>query len=137
MGCDALTEVAGRVDGARVVGACGLVVLGRFAAGLGLIALLETVALAGSSGAVFDHLLNHRGGAGCCLAAVLVAGALASVALHETSVLNTVVGGVDANTALAFLHNNCKDESGVDASFAGDRLDASVNVACFVIRVVA
>jgi hypothetical protein len=59
------------------------------------------------------------------------------VALHKTSVLNTVVGGVDTNAALAFLHNNCKDESRVDASFAGDRLDASVNVACFVIRVVA
>lgn len=82
-------------------------------------------------------MLDHGGGAGSCLAAVLVAGALASVALHETSVHDTVVGGLDANAALAFLHNNCKDESSVDASFAGDRLDASVNVACFVVRVVA
>lgn len=137
MGCAALAEVAGRVDGARVVSAGGLVVLGRFCAGLGLIALLETVALVGSSGAVFDHLLDHAGGAWSCLAAVLVAGALASVALHETSVQNTVVRGLDTNAALAFLHNNCKDESSVDASFAGHPLDVSVNVVCFVVRVVA
>lgn len=120
VGCAARAEVAGGVDGARVVGARGLVVLGRSGAGLSLKALLETIARGGSSGAVGDHLLDGGGGAGSCQAAVRIAGALACVALHETGVQNAVVGGLHANAALAFLHNNCKDESSVDASLAGE-----------------
>lgn len=59
------------------------------------------------------------------------------MALHETGVLDTIVSGVDANAALALLHNNCKDETRIDASFASNFLNAAVDVACFFVGVVA
>lgn len=132
-----LTEVAGGIDGAGVVGASGLVVPGSLLAALGGEALLQTITGGSACGSVTDHSADHVGSAGSGLGAVLVTGASSIVALHQTGVLDTVVGGLDADTALALLHDNGKDESLIDIGFLGDIQNARSDVGSFFVGVVA
>ena len=94
--------------------------------------LLEASAMSSSGSAVADHEEDLVKGAG----ADLEAAALTVVGLHETRVDDAVVGGVDADAALALLHDYREDEAGVDASLAGDLPDGSVDVGNLLRRIV-
>lgn len=59
------------------------------------------------------------------------------MALHQTRILDTVVGGVDSNTALAFLNDNGKDESSINACLGGDCVDSRFDICGLLLRVVA
>ena len=128
-----LAEVTGGIDGAGVVGTGGLVVLCDLASALCLVALLEAIASGSSGGAVLNHLLDHAGWA----RVDADAGSGAVVALHQASVLHAVVGGLDADAALALLHDDCQDEALVDAAGAGDRFNVFVDLVRFRVAVVA
>lgn len=53
--------------------------------------------------------------------------------LHETRVDDAVVGGVDADTAVALLHDDSQDEAGVDARLAGDLGDGGLHLGHLVL----
>jgi hypothetical protein len=58
------------------------------------------------------------------------------VALHETRIPDTIVGGGRSHTAIAFLHNDRKNKSSINTRRAGDRLDAVVHIVDLVISVI-
>jgi hypothetical protein len=113
------------VDATRVVEA-GSAVEVLIGAGACLVnAVGETVAIVRTGGSLADHLgddtrrarrLNLAG-------QVRVAGSVAVVALHETWIADTVVGGVDAYAAAGLLEHDGKDEAVVNTSLPGDLLD--------------
>lgn len=133
---DALTQVPRGSDRARVVAAGSLVVGRDAAAALLSETLLQTIASSGTLGAVLDHLQDLALRAWALHIGTVVAGAGAVVALHETRVVDAVVGCRDTDTAVAFLHDDGQDEARVDAAGLGDRVDAVLDVVDFLVGVV-
>lgn len=126
---DTGAQVTVRSNRAGVVAASGLVVRSSIAgATVGGDELLQTITVGSTHGTVTDHLLDLGGRAGVLDRAVDVAASLAVVGLHETGVDDAVVGGLDADTAVALLHNDGQDEAGVDARLAGDLGDGGLHI---------
>lgn len=132
-------EVPARRDRARVVHAGRNIVL-AVVRGAGL---LDQVSQAGAAratrdpvGAVLDHLGDLRGRARVLDDAVVVASALAIVALHETRVPDATVGGVDADAAIALLHDDREDESRVDVGGRANAGDGGLEVVILLVGVV-
>jgi hypothetical protein len=112
----------------RIVAAGSLVVGARvIVTTLGLHALLETTR---TSSAVLNHTVNLviRAGGDRVLAGGIVASMCAFVALHQARVVVSEVGGLDTDTALAFLHHDRHDVASVHVALLGDRLDSFLNV---------
>ena len=99
-------------------------------------ALCQAIAVASTSCAVVDHLLDGAGRAGVLHATIVVACRGAVVILHQSWVAYAVVGRRGAHTAAGFLHDDGEDEAVVDAGLLGYRLDAVVNGAYFGAAVV-
>lgn len=126
---DAGAQVTVGSNRAGVVAASGLVVRSNIAGTtVGGNELLQTITIGSTQGTITDHLLDLGGRAGVLDRAVDVAATLAVVGLHETRVDDAVVGGRDADTAVALLHNDSQDEAGIDAGLAGDLGDGSLDV---------
>ena len=53
----------------------------------------------------------------------------AGVGLHDARVADAVVGGPDADVAAGLLHDDAKDDTGVDAGLGGDLLDGGFDKA--------
>ena len=120
---DALAKVSAWSDRARVVHAGGDVVLAVIGgASLGD-ELLQAVAVRGAICAILDHTGDLAHGARVLDVAGVVAGAGAVVALHEAWVPDAVVGGRGAHAAIALLHDDGKDEAGIDARRGTNILD--------------
>ena len=86
------------------------------------IQLLQTIPRLGALGAVANHLENAALG-------VVGVESDAGVGLHDTRVTDTVVGGTDADVAAGFLHDDAKDDAGIDAGLRGDTLNGSLDEA--------
>lgn len=56
--------------------------------------------------------------------------------LHETGVADAVVGGVDSDTALGLLHDDCEDEAVVDLGGLGDGFDSGFDDGVLFVGVV-
>jgi len=112
-----------------VSGRVGTTVVAR---GLGE-GLLDTVTGGGTGSAVRNHLADRA------VRARVDAGARSGtvVRLHETGVDDTVVGGGDADAALALLHDDGEDEAGVDAGLAGELVDGLADAVNLISRVVS
>lgn len=122
---DTVSQVPARGDRARVIHAGGDVVL-AIVAGPGLRdELLQPRAVGRAISAVLDHTGDLGAGAWVLDVAAAVAGPGAVVALHETRVLDAIVGGRSADATVALLHDDGEDEAGVDASRCTDSLDCS------------
>lgn len=65
-----------------------------------------------------------------------VAGSGASMALHETWVDNSVVGGGYSYTAVAFLHDDSENKTRINSGTAGNGLDRARDTVHLVISVV-
>lgn len=91
------------VHGPRIVSAESLVVVV-----VSSIQLLQTISGRCSFSTITNHLEN---------AALRVAGIESdtSVGLHDARVADTVVGGTDTNVAARFLHDDAKNNAGIDA----------------------
>lgn len=133
MSGDSLTQVAGAGDRSRVVHSRSDVVLGDVVGASLRDELLEAVTFRSARGAVLDHLRDLVRGARVLDAAV-VARSSAVVALHETGVDDSIVGGGSAHTTVALLHHDGENETRVDASRLADRLDAVGHVAHLLLR---
>lgn len=124
MGGDTVLELAGGGDGARVVDAGGAVE-GRDVTTAGLVdAVGKTVAVVGAGGTLADHPVDGVVGARGLDVAVVVAGVVAVVVLHQAGVADAVVGGAHADAAARLLHDDGEDEAMVNTSAAGGLLDA-------------
>ncbi len=126
---DAGAQVTVGGNRAGVVAASSLVVRSSIArATVGGDELLQPITIGSTHGTITDHLLDLGGWARVLDCTVDVAATLAVVGLHETGVDDAVVGGVDAGTAVALLHNDSQDEAGIDAGLAGDLGDGGLDV---------
>lgn len=135
VGGNAAVEVAIGGDGTGVVDTRSLVVLvDVLAAGL-LDSPLETD-LAVETGTIRNHALDLIVGAGDNTLAAGVARALALEGLHESRVVEAVVGGRGANASLGLLHDNGEDEFGLDTTLGRDLLDGLLDVVGFFLAVV-
>lgn len=124
MGSNTVLELASRGDGARVVDA-GSAVKGGDIAPAGLVdAVGETVTVVGTSSTLADHLVDGSRRARVLDIAIVVAGAGAVVVLHQTGVANTIVGGLNTDTAARLLHDDSQDEAVVNTSGGSSLLDA-------------
>ena len=132
---NALSQVAGWGDGTRVVDASRLVVLGDLVPSCLLDTLLQASAAGGACRAVLNHLVDGTGRAGGLDIAV-IARALAIVALHETRIDHAVVARRGSHAAIALLHDDRKDEPGINPCRSGNGLDAVGDVVDFVVGVV-
>lgn len=79
--------------------------------------------------------MNLGHGAGS-LRVSIVARTSSVVALHETRVVDAVVGSLDADTTVALLHNNSQDEARVDAGRLSDGADSALDIVDLIIGVV-
>lgn len=121
---NAVLELPGARDAARVVQARGAV-KGRDVAAAGAVDdLREALARRGARGALADHLVDGVVGARVLHPAVVVAGALAVVVLHQARVADAVVCRRRAHAAARLLHDDGEDEAVVDAGGGGGLLDA-------------
>lgn len=77
---------------------------------------LQARASWGPFDAINDHLENLTLGTRILNNSILVAGPRALVTLHQSRVDYPVVGGLDTNAPLAFLHNNWQDEVRIDTA---------------------
>lgn len=119
----AVLQGAGARDVARVVHARGAVKGRDVAAARAVQDLRQALAGGGAGGALADHLVDGAGGTGVLLVAVLVAGGLAVVVLHQAGVPHRVVGGAYADAAARLLHNRGQDEAVVDTGGLRGLLD--------------
>ena len=123
VGSDTVLELASGGDGTRVVDSSGAVE-GRDVATTRLVdAVGETVTRVGSGSTLKDHLVDGLVGARVLNPAVVVAGSLTIVVLHQTGVANSVVGGVNADAATRLLHDDGENEAVVDTSGGSGLLD--------------
>jgi len=126
-------EVSARIDGAGVVDAGGFEVLAVIGSSRACDALLQAIPGTSSSRTILDHLSN-LGLRTWVLDRGVMASSCAVVALHETWVAHTVVGGWGSNASVGFLDDNCENETRVDAGGCGDGCDGALDVADFVGR---
>ena len=132
---NAAVEVAIGGDGTRVVDTRGLVVLVDVLAGGLLDSPLETD-LAVETGTIGNHTLDLIVRAGNNALATGVARALTLEGLHQSRVVEAVVGGRGANAALGLLHDDSENELGLDTALASDLLDGLLDVVRFFLAVV-
>lgn len=94
--------------------------------------LLETFAMWCAVGTLLDHGVNLAR-----WTRVLIMTARATVMiLHKAGVSHAIAGGVDAHTALGFLHNRCQDESSIHLGGVSHGVDRAVDVFDFLWRIV-
>lgn len=74
--------------------------------------------------------------AGVLDGAVLVAGTGSVVALHETRVDDTIVGGLDTDTAVGLLHNDGQNEPSVDTAGGSNCFNGFLHVGVLVVGVI-
>lgn len=135
VGGNAAAEVAIRGNGTRVVDARSLVVLGHIVtANLGK-TLLETD-IAVETGTVLNHALDHVVWARNNTLAVGVARVDSLEGLHESRVVEAVVGSRGADAALGLLHDDGENELGLDTAGASDLLDCLLDVVGLLLAVV-
>lgn len=138
VGGNAAVEVTVASNGARVVNARSLVVLGDIVARL-LDSLLDTpleTNLTVQASAVRDHALDLVVRAGHNTLAVRVAGVGTLEGLHQSWVVETVVGRRGTNAALGLLHDDGEDELGLDAALSRDFLDGLLDIVGLLLAVV-
>lgn len=90
----------------------------------------------GTGSTFTDHLIDRGRRARVLDIAVLIAGSVAVVILHQAWVAYSVVGCLDADTAVRLLHHNSKDETVVNTCSIGSLLDAVINSSNFGAAVV-
>jgi hypothetical protein len=66
----------------------------------------------------------------------VIAGASSVVTLHQTRVVDTVVGSLDTDTTVALLHNDSQDEARVHTARFSDRVDSALDVIYLLVGVV-
>lgn len=123
MGGNAVLELAGGGDGARVVDASSAVESRDIATARLVDAVGKTVTVVSASGTLADHLVDGVGGARVLDVVVLVAGVVTVVVLHQAGVAHAVVGGVNADAAARLLHDDGEDEAVVNTGVGGSLLD--------------
>lgn len=74
--------------------------------------------------------------AGVLNGTVLVARTGSVVALHETGVDDTVVGGLDTDTAVGLLHNDGQNETSVDTAGGSNCFNGLLHVGVLVVGVI-
>lgn len=130
---NAVLQQAATSNRARVVDATSLVVRGGVRATAQRSEdLLQAVTRRGTHGTVLDHAGDFAGRAG----ALVEARVRAVVGLHETGVLDAVVGGWGAHASVGLLHDDGEDEARIDAGGLGDGLNGGLEVGGFLVGVV-
>lgn len=74
--------------------------------------------------------------AGVLNGTVFVAGTGSVVALHQTRVDDTIVGGLDTHTTIGLLHNDGQDETSVNTAGGSNCFDGLLHIGVLVVGVI-